>query len=37
MFGNSISISGNTAVVGAPLHPVRGNVDEGAAYVFVPQ
>jgi len=34
-FGGSVSISGNTVVVGAPYATINGNVDEGAAYVFV--
>ena len=34
-FGSSVAISGETAVVGAPLREVSGNVDQGAAYVFV--
>ncbi len=33
-FGTSVSISGNTAVVGAPNHTVGSNTDEGAVYVF---
>jgi hypothetical protein len=31
-FGQSVAISGNTIVVGAPVHPLDG---QGAAYVFV--
>ncbi|MCF8056687.1 MAG: FG-GAP repeat protein [Desulfocapsa sp.] len=34
-FGNSVSISGNTVVVGAPQHDTNGNGNQGAAYVFV--
>ena len=34
-FGNSVSLSGSTALVGAPYHTVRGHTDQGAAYVFV--
>ena len=34
-FGYSISISGNTAVVGVPNDDVGGNTDQGSAYVFV--
>ena len=33
-FGYSVSISGNTVVVGAPYATVGGNSDQGAAYVF---
>ena len=33
-FGPSVSISGNTVVVGAPAATVGGNADQGAAYVF---
>ncbi len=33
-FGRSVSISGNTAVVGAPCARVAGNALEGAAYIF---
>ena len=32
-FGWSVSVSGNTAVVGAPIHTIPGN--QGRAYVFV--
>jgi hypothetical protein len=37
LFGSSVALSsdGNTALIGAPLHPVAGNVHGGAAYVFV--
>jgi len=35
-FGQSISVSGDTAVVGAMLADVGGNVNQGAAYVFAP-
>ena len=34
VFGTSVSISGNTVVVGAPNATVGGNVWRGAAYVF---
>jgi hypothetical protein len=34
-FGLSVSISGNTVVVGAPFHTVGNNLGQGAAYVFV--
>lgn len=33
--GTSVAISGDTAVVGAPLRDVSGNDNRGAAYVFV--
>ena len=34
-FGSSVAISGGTIVVGAPDATVGGNLDQGAAYVFV--
>jgi hypothetical protein len=34
-FGDSVTISGTTVVVGAPFANVGGNVEQGAAYVFV--
>jgi FG-GAP repeat len=34
-FGQSVSISGNTVVIGAPSATVNGNSGQGAAYVFV--
>ncbi len=34
-FGNSVSISGDTAIVGANLHNVGANANQGSAYVFV--
>ena len=34
-FGNSVSISGNTAIVGAYAHAVGSNAGQGAAYIFV--
>ncbi|MGO8748092.1 MAG: IPT/TIG domain-containing protein [Thermoguttaceae bacterium] len=34
VFGSSVSISGNTIVVGSPLATVAGNNEEGEAYVF---
>jgi MYXO-CTERM domain-containing protein len=34
-FGSSVSVSGNTAIVGAPYHQVGGKAHAGAAYVFV--
>lgn len=33
-FGSSVSVSGDTAVVGAPLENAGGVADAGAAYVF---
>ena len=34
-FGTSVSLSGDTVVVGAPVADAAGGVDAGAAYVFV--
>lgn len=34
-FGGSVSLSGDTAVVGAPGAGIAGMIDAGAAYVFV--
>ncbi|MEY3230158.1 MAG: hypothetical protein RL689_245, partial [Planctomycetota bacterium] len=34
IFGISVSISGNTAIVGAPLRNVGANASQGTAYVF---
>ncbi|HVE72727.1 MAG TPA: Ig-like domain-containing protein [Thermoanaerobaculia bacterium] len=34
-FGNSVAISGNTAVVGAPGHSTAGGSGAGSAYVYV--
>ena len=34
-FGNSVALSGDTALIGAPQHAVGGNDNQGAAYVFV--
>ena len=34
-FGNSVAVSGSTAVVGATYHTVGSNAEQGAAYVFV--
>jgi hypothetical protein len=34
-FGYSVAISGDTAIVGAPLAKVNANPGQGAAYVFV--
>lgn len=34
-FGNSVAISGDYAVVGARAHNTNGNLDQGAAYVFL--
>ena len=33
-FGQSVAISGTTAIVGAHCHTVNGNTAQGAAYVF---
>ena len=35
-FGTSVAISGNSMIVGAPLHDADAGKDSGAAYVFVP-
>jgi hypothetical protein len=35
LFGGSVSVSGNTIVVGAPFREVGRNAGQGAAYVFV--
>lgn len=35
LFGTSVALSGNTAVIGAPGAMVDMNADQGAAYVFV--
>jgi hypothetical protein len=34
-FGNSVSLSGGIAAVGAYTHKVSGNAGQGAAYIFV--
>jgi hypothetical protein len=34
-FGQSVAISGNTIVVGAPYHTVVASTEQGMAYVFV--
>lgn len=34
-FGSAVSLSGSTAIVGASGATVNGNIDQGAAYVFV--
>ena len=34
-FGSSVSVSGNTAVIGKPWGTVNGNLLQGIAYVFV--
>ena len=34
-FGESVAVSGDTAVVGAPLANIGGNSNQGAAYIFV--
>jgi nucleoside-specific outer membrane channel protein Tsx len=33
-FGQSVAVSGSTALVGAPRHEVGSNYNQGAAYVF---
>ena len=33
-FGYSVALSGDTAVIGAPLKNINANMDAGAAYVF---
>jgi hypothetical protein len=35
-FGDSVAVSGSTAVVGAYYHTVGSNTQQGAAYVFAP-
>ena len=35
-FGHSVALSGNTIIVGAPLHDTPSGKDAGAAYIFVP-
>ncbi len=35
LFGLSVAISGDTAIVGAPFDDVGANTDQGSAYVFV--
>ena len=35
VFGISVSIDGDYAVIGAPLANIGGNIDQGAVYVFV--
>ncbi|MCI0485275.1 MAG: Ig-like domain-containing protein [Blastocatellia bacterium] len=34
-FGDSVSVSGNTVVVGSSFDIVGGNIEQGSAYVFV--
>ncbi len=34
-FGWSVAVSGNTVVVGASAATINGNLDQGAAYIFV--
>jgi hypothetical protein len=34
-FGNSVSVSGDTAVIGADYKTINSNLGQGAAYVFV--
>jgi hypothetical protein len=33
-FGNSVAVSGDTIVVGSPLHQIGSNTRQGAAYVY---
>jgi hypothetical protein len=33
-FGSAVAIVGSTLLIGAPLHNVGGNTDQGAAYAF---
>ncbi len=33
-FGNSVAISGDTVIIGALLHDVNSNSDQGASYVY---
>ncbi|MDE0301480.1 MAG: hypothetical protein OXN17_22875 [Candidatus Poribacteria bacterium] len=35
-FGHSVAMSGNTIIVGAPLHDTNAGKDAGVAYIFVP-
>lgn len=35
LFGRSVAISGNSAIVGAPRFETAGGIETGAAYVFV--
>ncbi|MGQ0620177.1 MAG: Calx-beta domain-containing protein [Panacagrimonas sp.] len=35
LFGGAVGVSGDTAVIGAVLDDIGGNLDQGAAYVFV--
>lgn len=34
LFGSSVAVSGSTALVGARLHDVGANADQGAGYIF---
>ena len=34
-FGTDVSVSGDTAIIGAPLDDVSSNTDQGSAYTFV--
>ncbi|HMS43187.1 MAG TPA: FG-GAP-like repeat-containing protein, partial [Pyrinomonadaceae bacterium] len=34
-FGNSVALSGDTAIVGSHGHAVSGNDDQGSAYIFI--
>jgi hypothetical protein len=35
LFGDSVELSGNTLIVGAPLDDVGVNIEQGSAYIFV--
>ncbi len=34
LFGDAIAVSGTLAVIGAPLHDINGQTNQGAAYIF---
>jgi hypothetical protein len=34
LFGNQVSLSGDTVIIGSPKADVNGNTDQGAAYIF---
>ncbi len=34
-FGSSVSLSGNSVIIGAPLDDISANQDQGSAYIFV--
>ena len=35
IFGSSVSIDGDTAVIGSPMNDVNGNFNAGSTYVYV--